>query len=120
MLSRLLFAAQMVDELEKLPKKLADIGTIGIVATSLRMHRRMYARVQYIVTAVRLLTYRCIAAHSEDRSILPFGIPGTRELKLSARTRRHSSAFGPNMKSHPADERSMRPRRPCEEHRSLS
>ena len=54
------FAAQMVDELKK-RKKLADIMTIGIVTDyTLHPYWEDVPRVQYIVTASELLTYRCV------------------------------------------------------------
>ena len=54
------FAAQMVDELKK-RKKLADIETIGIVTDyTLHPYWEDVPRVQYIVTASELLTYRCV------------------------------------------------------------
>ena len=66
-----IFAAQMVDELKK-RKKLDDITTIGIVTDyTLHPYWEDVPRVQYIVTASELLTYRCVP---EER-ILPFGIP---------------------------------------------
>ena len=65
-----IFAAQMVDELKK-RKKLDDITTIGIVTDyTLHPYWEDVPRVQYIVTASELLTYRCVR-----RGILPFGIP---------------------------------------------
>lgn len=69
------FAAQMVDELKK-RKKLADIITIGIV-TDYTLHPfwEDVPRVQYIVTASELLTYRCVQRGIPENRILPFGIP---------------------------------------------
>lgn len=69
------FAAQMVDELKK-RKKLADINTIGIVTDyTLHPYWEDVPRVQYIVTASELLTYRCVKRGIEEDRILPFGIP---------------------------------------------
>ena len=69
------FAAQMVDELKK-RKKLADIETIGIVTDyTLHPYWEDVPRVQYIVTASELLTYRCVQRGIPEERILPFGIP---------------------------------------------
>ncbi len=69
------FAAQMVDELKK-RKKLADIETIGIVTDyTLHPYWEDVPRVQYIVTASELLTYRCVQRGIPEDRILPFGIP---------------------------------------------
>lgn len=69
------FAAQMVDELKK-RKKLDDITTIGIVTDyTLHPYWEDVPRVQYIVTASELLTYRCIRRGIPKERILPFGIP---------------------------------------------
>ena len=69
------FAAQMVDELKK-RKKLADIMTIGIVTDyTLHPYWEDVPRVQYIVTASELLTYRCVQRGVPRERILPFGIP---------------------------------------------
>lgn len=69
------FAAQMVDELKK-RRKLADIRTIGIVTDyTLHPYWEDVPRVQYIVTASELLTYRCIQRGIPAERILPFGIP---------------------------------------------
>ena len=69
------FAAQMVDELKK-RKKLADITTIGIVTDyTLHPYWEDVPRVQYIVTASELLTYRCVKRGIPEERILPFGIP---------------------------------------------
>ncbi len=69
------FAAQMVDELKK-RKKLADIKTVGIV-TDYTLHPfwEDVPRVQYVVTASELLTYRCVQRGLPAERILPFGIP---------------------------------------------
>ena len=70
-----IFAAQMVDELKK-RKKLADIQTIGIVTDyTLHPYWEDVPRVQYIVTASELLTYRCVKRGIPEDRILPFGIP---------------------------------------------
>ena len=69
------FAAQMVDELKK-RKKLPDIMTIGIVTDyTLHPYWEDVPRVQYIVTASELLTYRCVGRGIPASRILPFGIP---------------------------------------------
>lgn len=69
------FAAQMVDELKK-RKKLDDITTIGIVTDyTLHPYWEDVPRIQYIVTASELLTYRCIQRGIPMERILPFGIP---------------------------------------------
>ena len=69
------FAAQMVDELKK-RKKLTDIETIGIVTDyTLHPYWEDVPRVQYIVTASELLTYRCVQRGIPEDRILPFGIP---------------------------------------------
>lgn len=69
------FAAQMVDELKK-RRKLDDITTIGIVTDyTLHPYWEDVPRVQYIVTASELLTYRCIRRGIPADRILPFGIP---------------------------------------------
>lgn len=69
------FAAQMVDELKK-RKKLDDIKTIGIVTDyTLHPYWEDVPRVQYIVTASELLTYRCVQRGIPESRILPFGIP---------------------------------------------
>ena len=74
------FAAQMVDELKK-RKKLADIETIGIVTDyTLHPYWEDVPRVQYIVTASELLTYRCVQRGIPEDRILPFGIPLRRRL----------------------------------------
>lgn len=69
------FAAQMVDELKK-RKKLDDIRTVGIV-TDYTLHPfwEDVPRVQYVVTASELLTYRCEQRGLPAERILPFGIP---------------------------------------------
>ena len=65
----------MVDELKK-RKKLADIETIGIVTDyTLHPYWEDVPRVQYIVTASELLTYRCVQRGIPEDRILPFGIP---------------------------------------------
>ena len=65
----------MVDELKK-RKKLDDITTIGIVTDyTLHPYWEDVPRVQYIVTASELLTYRCVKRGIPERRILPFGIP---------------------------------------------
>ncbi len=70
-----IFAAQMVDELKK-RKKLDDITTIGIVTDyTLHPYWEDVPRVQYIVTASELLTYRCMKRGIPEERILPFGIP---------------------------------------------
>lgn len=70
-----IFAAQMVDELKK-RKKLDDIKTIGIVTDyTLHPYWEDVPRVQYIVTASELLTYRCVKRGIPEERILPFGIP---------------------------------------------
>ena len=70
-----IFAAQMVDELKK-RKKLDDIKTIGIVTyNTLHPYWEDVPRVQYIVTASELLTYRCVKRGIPEERILPFGIP---------------------------------------------
>ena len=70
-----IFAAQMVDELKK-RKKLDDITTIGIVTDyTLHPYWEDVPRVQYIVTASELLTYRCVRRGIPEERILPFGIP---------------------------------------------
>ncbi|MCI7126260.1 MAG: galactosyldiacylglycerol synthase [Agathobaculum sp.] len=69
------FAAQMIDELKK-RKKLSDIKTIGIVTDyTLHPYWEDVPRVQYIVTASELLTYRCVQRGIPEERILPFGIP---------------------------------------------
>ncbi|MDY3617848.1 MGDG synthase family glycosyltransferase [Agathobaculum sp.] len=69
------FAAQMVDELKK-RRKLDDIKTIGIVTDyTLHPYWEDVPRVQYIVTASELLTYRCVQRGIPESRILPFGIP---------------------------------------------
>nr|WP_297172603.1 glycosyltransferase [uncultured Agathobaculum sp.] len=69
------FAAQMVDELKK-RKKLDDIQTIGIVTDyTLHPYWEDVPRVQHIVTASELLTYRCVKRGIPADRILPFGIP---------------------------------------------
>lgn len=69
------FAAQMVDELKK-RRLLDDIKTIGIVTDyTLHPYWEDVPRVQYIVTASELLTYRCIKRGIPENRILPFGIP---------------------------------------------
>lgn len=70
-----IFAAQMVDELKK-RKKLDDITTIGIVTDyTLHPYWEDVPRVQYIVTASELLTFRCVKRGIPERRILPLGIP---------------------------------------------
>ena len=70
-----IFAAQLVDELKK-RKKLDDIKTIGIVTDyTLHPYWEDVPRVQYIVTASELLTYRCVKRGIPEERILPFGIP---------------------------------------------
>ena len=67
------FAAQMVDELKK-RKKLADIETIGIVTDyTLHPYWEDVPRVQYIVTASELLTYRCVQRGIPEDRIFKFG-----------------------------------------------
>lgn len=69
------FAAQMVDELKK-RKKLDDIKTIGIVTDyTLHPYWEDVPRVQYIVTASELLSYRCVQRGVPEDHILPLGIP---------------------------------------------
>lgn len=69
------FAAQMVDELKK-RKKLNDILTIGIVTDyTLHPYWEDVPRIQYIVTASDLLTYRCVQRGIPEERVLPFGIP---------------------------------------------
>ena len=69
------FAAQMVDELKK-RKKLSDIKTIGIVTDyTLHPYWEDVPRVQYIVTASELLTFRCVRRGIPEERLLPFGIP---------------------------------------------
>ena len=69
------FAAQMVDELKK-RKKLDDIKTLGIVTDyTLHPYWEDVPRVQYIVTASELLSYRCIKRGITAERLLPFGIP---------------------------------------------
>ncbi|MDO4270895.1 MAG: glycosyltransferase [Eubacteriales bacterium] len=69
------FAAQMVDELKK-RKKLDDIKTVGIVTDyTLHPYWEDVPRVQYIVTASELLTFRCVKRGIPEERILPLGIP---------------------------------------------
>lgn len=69
------FAAQMVDELKK-RKKLADITSIGIVTDyTLHPYWEDVPRINYIVTASELLSYRCVKRGIPENRLLPFGIP---------------------------------------------
>ena len=89
------FAAQMVDELKK-RKKLADIETIGIVTDyTLHPYWEDVPRVQYIVTASELLTYRCVQTAFRRTASCRSAFRCTRNSTKScpARTRRHSSAL---------------------------
>ena len=95
------FAAQMVDELKK-RKKLADIETIGIVTDyTLHPYWEDVPRVQYIVTASELLTYRCVQRGIPEDRILPFGIPVHPKFneKLSREDAAAQLGIDPNMKT---------------------
>ena len=93
------FAAQMVDELKK-RKKLADIMTIGIVTDyTLHPYWEDVPRVQYIVTASELLTYRCVQRGVPRERILPFGIPVHPKfnLRLDRRAAAEELGIDPDM-----------------------
>lgn len=78
------FAAQMVDELKK-RKKLADIETIGIVTDyTLHPYWEDVPRVQYIVTASELLTYRCVQRGIPEDRIPAVWHSGAPEIQRKA------------------------------------
>ena len=82
------FAAQMVDELKK-RKKLADIETIGIVTDyTLHPYWEDVPRVQYIVTASELLTYRCVQRGIPERPHPAVRHSGAPEIQRKAVPRR--------------------------------
>ena len=89
----------MVDELKK-RKKLADIMTIGIVTDyTLHPYWEDVPRVQYIVTASELLTYRCVQRGVPRERILPFGIPVHPKfnLRLDRRAAAEELGIDPDM-----------------------
>ena len=94
------FAAQMVDELKK-RKKLADIMTIGIVTDyTLHPYWEDVPRVQYIVTASELLTYRCVQRGVPRERILPFGIPVHPKFNQHLDRKKAADALGIDPKMH--------------------
>ena len=90
----------MVDELKK-RKKLADIMTIGIVTDyTLHPYWEDVPRVQYIVTASELLTYRCVQRGVPRERILPFGIPVHPKFNQHLDRKKAADALGIDPKMH--------------------